>query len=220
MSSIVNPEPLNVRSMERWAAFRARIHAWPLEKLQARAAQLVEKHFPDHPGRRDALQRSLAEAEEEGELADGLILAALRTGEIRAAISYPPSAHCYLLERFSWTMVFKRPDALKAIEDGVAPSFLAKSPLQTIEQELARRPMFVAKGEGNAFDWPAPPSEAQLRRAAMELVVQLGSAPPKKAEFIAALLERCPGCTAHRAGKAWGEHTPTAWRRPGRRRRN
>jgi len=217
MPPLVNPEPHNVRSMEAWGAFRLRVHEWPLERLRERGEDLVRQHFADHDGYRDALLRYLTEADEHGDLADALIIAALRLGEITAFVSHPPSSHGYALERFSWKTYFKPTDALRAIEEGAAPRPLLEFARQTIERELANRPLFVSKVEASAFLRLKPPSEAQLSKVAMALVDEHLHAPLKKGDFIAALLERCPGCSAHRAGKAWGDHTPAAWRKPGRR---
>lgn len=158
---LLNPEPRSVRSMETWAAFRRRVHAWPLEKLRARGAELVEEHFPNHAGHREALRRYLAEADEEGELADGLILAALRLGEITAFVSHPPSCHGYALEHFTWRTFFRLADVLRAIEDGVAPRPLREFVAQSIERELADRPLFIGSRSG----W-APQTEAAERGAA------------------------------------------------------
>jgi len=219
MPTLVNPEPHTVRTMEAWAPFRARVHAWPTEKLRARGAELVEEHFPDHAGHREQLRQYLAEAEGEGDLADALILAALRLGEITAFASHPPSLHAYALRRFPWRTFFRPPDALHAIETGAAPRQLAGFVHQSIERELANRPLFIRKLEAAAFLRLRPPSEARLRKAAMALVNEHLHAPLKKREFTDLLLKRCAGCSEHRARLAWAAYAPVAWRRPGRRRR-
>jgi len=217
MPTLVNPEPRDVRVMERWSASRERVHAWPLEKLRARAAQLCATHFPDSTLLRKALERDLADGDEEGNLADVLILAALRTGELTAFIFLPPSAHCFALERFFWSTFFRREDALKAIEDGDAPWPLRDFVPQSIEGRLADCPLFASKAEVKALLKLKPPSEAQLRKSAKGLVAAHKHAPMKRAQFVSALMAECPGCSAHRAGRAWKEHAPAAWRRPGRR---
>jgi hypothetical protein len=219
MPKLVNPEPRNVRNMERWSAFRERIHAWPLEKMRGRAAQFSDTHFPDSALLRKALKSSLARGDAEGNLADVLILAALRTGELTAFIYLPPSTHCFALERFFWSTFFQRDDALKAVEEGDAPWPLRDFVPQSIEGRLADCPLFVSKAEANAFLKLKPPSQLSIKEASKALVAEYRDAPLKKAQFISLLMARCPGCSANHAGQAWKLYVPAKWRKPGRRRK-
>jgi hypothetical protein len=217
MPALVRPKPVDVRSMQEWAAFRSRVHELPMEALRARAEELVETLIPDDEARREVFRRQLGEADDKAEFADTFILTVLRLGEITAYISLPPSDNCYALERFSWRTVFKLADVQRAIETGDAPRLLRE--FESIEHDLAARPLFVRKSEANALLKLKTPSEAELRAIAVALVDGHFQAPLKKAEFLAALLRHCPGCSVHRAGKTWQAYAPAAWRRPGRRRR-
>lgn len=221
---LVNPEPRSVHGMERITALLRRLEALPLQKLRALGHALVLKHYANFPRVKQKVERDLREAEEDSDLPRLLILEGLiMEGELTAYAYHPPSENCFGVERVVWHSVLRLDQALGAIENGRAPQVLKdRYPAQSIEYELGDRPLFVLKSQTKSFLRVRPPSEANVRRAARAIVREHKKSsrqPMIRRDFVAALVESCPGCSQHHARtRAWPAHVPKAWRKGGRRR--
>ena len=206
------------------SALLQRLEALPLPKLRALGRALVQKHYASSPAVKQKVERDLADAEQDGDLPRFLILEGLiMEGELTAHVYHPPSENCFEVRRVVWHSVLRLDQALGAIEHGRAPRVLRDAyPAQSIEHELGNRPLFVLKSQSKSFLRTRPPSEADVRRAAQEIVREHKKSsrePMRRRDFVAGLVERCPGCSPHRAQtRAWPAFAPKAWRKGGRRR--
>jgi hypothetical protein len=219
----IDPTPVPVGTMVRWSELTDRLNEWPIDKVRARGEDLRAAQEQTDPSLVPAIERELMDAEDH-ELADVLILLALRSREISAYLGFPPSNNCYRIEPFCWNSLINRADSLEAIEKGVAPQIFFRFPHQTIESDLANRPLFIRKADMNAFLKLKPPSNKSLTTAAGEIAAEHkkkhGAAPMKKSDFVAKLMGRYPGCTSSRAEGVWAREVPRSWRKPGRRKRS
>jgi hypothetical protein len=178
-------------------------------------------HFQDSPRSKNAIERDLEEAEKDGDLPRVLILLGLSLeGELTAYIYHAPWQNCFELYRFCWSKIFRVEESLFDIENGRAPEFLSRYPVQSPERELVNRPLFVPKSQAKNFLRARTASEAAVRRAAEDVIREHRKAsrlPLIKRDFIDRLVASCLGCTRHRASQAWKDHTPRHWRKGGRR---
>ncbi len=216
----IDPEPVSVKTMATWSSFTDQLQAWELRQLKERAIQFIEDQTTAYRRLGQKLKRDLKQASND-ELGEELILAALKVGAIRAYASFPPSIQCYKIEPYFWDLVVSHPEAIDAIREGICPDELMKFSDQTLERDLANRPLFIDKSNLKQFLKLRPTSAAQLRREAKEIIAahkrRRSSLPMIKNDFTDELIRRRPDCTKHRAEEIWSMEVPAAWRRPGRR---
>ena len=220
MEMFVDPTPRPPSGMVPWEKFLDLIRATALETLRLRAKAMCTLEIEDFEPLRDAMLRELEDADEEGDLPDGLIFVGLKLGVFPAFAYLPTAASCYEIKRFYWSY-FQR-DAREAIETGCARLPTSGLIFQSIESDLANRPLFVPAGAVKDLLNLRPPSVVALDKLARKVIAehQAGtSMKMRKRDFVRRVMELAPACNKERVEGAWTKHAPAAWKRPGRPRR-
>lgn len=223
MEMLVDPTPHPPLGMVAWEKFLDRIRAVPTETLRIRAKAMCALEIEDYEPLRVAMLRELDDAYEEGELPDILIFVGLKLGVFPAFAYLPTAGSCFELKRFYWSTFSRRWIALEAIETGCARLPTSGLIFQSIESDLANRPLFVPAGAVKDLLNQRPPSVASLDKLAKKVIAdhQIATAlKMRKRDFVDRIRELAPGCSRESAERAWVKHAPAAWKRPGRPRRS
>ena len=222
MEMLVDPTPYPPLGMVAWEKFLDRIRAVPTETLRVRAKAMCALEIEDFEPLRNAMLRELEDADADGDLPDILIFVGLKLGVFPAFAYLPTAGSCFELKRFYWSTFSRRWIALKAIETGCARLPTSGLIIQSIESDLANRPLFVPAGAEKDLLNLRPPSNDTLDKLARKVIADHHVATPmkmRKRDFVVRLMELAPGCNKERAEAAWTKHAPAAWKRPGRPRR-
>lgn len=220
MEMLVDPTPCPLEEMVPWEKFLQRINDVPAEILKNRAEAICEMEIEDNDVR-VGFRRELETADADGALANALIFVGLKLGVFPAFAYLPTAASCYEIKRFYWSTFSQSWKALEAIETGCIrlPTNLVR---QSIESDLANRPLFVLVNAEKDILNLRPPSDAALSRMAARIISDhqaQSAAKMRKRDFVKRVVELAPGCNKERAERAWTQHAPAAWKRPGRPRR-
>jgi hypothetical protein len=216
MGMLVDPIPKPVRDKISWEAFVEQVNSVPLEILRHRASNVCDEI--EYTPVRNAFRRELEAAELDGDLAEGLILAALKLGILNAYAYLPQASSCFALNSFYWH-TFSRRHADRALQTGSASLPITDLVPQSIESDVANRPLFVTADAVKDLLNLRPPSNAALERLATKIISDHQASTTRKLrkrDFVARLMRLSPGCSKNRAQAAWTNHAPPAWRRPGR----
>lgn len=220
MEMLVDPMPHPLQGMMSWERFLDAIRDVPLETLRTRATAICETEIEeDLEPLRMAVRHELQAADEEKHLPDVLIFIGLKLGVVAAYAYLPTAGNCYQLKRLYWSVFSRRWVALEAIETGCTRLPVGGLIPQSIESDLANRPLFVPAGAVKDLLNLRPPSMAALDRLAKKVIADhlVGTTSKmRKRDFVGRVIALAPGCSRERAERAWTNHAPAAWKRPGR----
>ncbi len=220
MPMLVDPTPRTPSEMMPWEKFLTAIRATAHEALRVRAKTMCALEIEDFEPLRNAMLRELDDADQDGHLPDGLIFVGLKLGVFPAFAYLPTAASCYEIKRFYWSY-FQR-NALEAIKTGrnrLPDDLLIQ---QSIESDLANRPLFVPVDAVKDLLNLRPPSLVDLNKLAKKVIDdhRLSSdLKLRKRDFVDRVIAFAPLCNKERAEGAWAKHAPPDWKRPGRPRR-
>jgi hypothetical protein len=211
----IDPTPNSVEKMLPWSTLTDQLDGLPPAELRGVVNQFIDEEL-EAVKVLSPIKRGLAAATDD-ELAEKYVLAALKIGTIHAHASYPPSNYTYRIEPFFWHFVIDDADAITAIKKGIVPALFLGNADQSLERELANRPLFVEGSTPRSFSKLRPPSEKKLKDTARAIIrSHPDSSRMKKGDFINELMRRCPGCSKNRAARMWAATAPQAWRKAGR----
>ena len=179
-----------------------------------------------HPPFAARTRERLQNAEADGDLDIQLLDVALVLNELKAYALRPNTNSLYGVKSSWWNSIGSSLEREQSIKGGIWAVNRAVFKEQTPEWEVAHRPLYVMEKVAKRLLQPRPPSEAQLRREAQAIIGAFHAENPgadqkmKRADFVAAIKMRLPGCNTTAALRAWKNFKPASWRDPGRRRKS
>jgi hypothetical protein len=217
---LFDPTPRSLKGLIPWENFWKRLVQLPFQHLQSKADEILSRLEAESAPLAKAKRKILAEAETPEEYASELVVIALEWAELTAYVSYPTKDKAFRIKAFVWsTRQISEENAFRSIEDGVLKLDPQKYPPNSLERELANRPLFIERGVASEWFDVRPTSEAMQRETADAVIAEFKSATGnrrmKREDFIVSLMERLPGLSRERAKKLWRERAPPNWKMPG-----
>jgi hypothetical protein len=217
---LIDPVPVDTKgllSLIRVVETAQNLHLEQLETIgdELCAAQEVSE-FPEFAR---WMRAQLKQGRDDGDLHIQTIRVALSNGELTAYLLRPATDSAYRLSTAWWYNLGSLYDVDRSIEKGIFVISRKHFEEQSLEWEVAGRPLLVTKKQANRFLKQRQPSNAQLGRAAKAIVEQFLLKNPgqelTKADFIKMMMNRLPACNKASGARAWKNNAPAAWRRPG-----
>jgi hypothetical protein len=222
---LVAPKPCSLKNLDAWRDFWSRVARLSAAKLEALSVELCHRQETAHYHLVHSVRQQLDAARAGDDLARELVRVALWLGDLTAFASYPTKDKAFAIDSSVWdVMALGYHDAHRSIEDGIFAINCAKYRANSIERELANRPLFINGGVADRWLRIGPPSGAQQCKTAKAIIkhhkVRHGVQPMRKADFVTAAVDALPGLTRHRAEQLWGDHAPEAWKKAGTKKGN
>lgn len=211
---LVDPTPRSLKNLDAWKNFWARVRLLKPAQLEAKAIDLCLQQEKAYAPVASNIRRQLKLARAEEDLARELVRIALWVGDLKAYASYPTKDKAFPIDPEVWgDMGRDYHDAHRSIEEGIFAIDSARWGPNSIERELANKPLFIAK-EG-AIGWlRIRPSLAQQSKIAKAIINQHKLM--RREDFKTAMTDAVPGLSRSRAMQLWREHVPEEWKKPGR----
>jgi hypothetical protein len=197
--------------------------ATDLNVVRARSDELIAAQMEAWPTLGRAIRRRLEVAEEHGLLRQEFLQVSLWLGAIKIYVGDPLYGKAFAFEPIVWSGVldenFEPSKWLETAEfvidrgllpDGSLANRLAHLPLYGSERDLDR---LVGRRAASAAD-----QRAMARTIVADHQAGHGDQPMLRYDFVAAICEALPGLSKRRARELWRMHSPSPWRRGGRRR--
>ena len=222
---LVDPTPCSLKNLDAWGTFWARVGLLSAANLETIARELCRSQENAYSPLAASVRQQLNAGRADDGFARELIRIALWLGDLTAYVSYPTKKIAFAVEPTVWdVMALGYHDARRSLEDGIFAINGAKYPANTIERELANRPLFVNRGVANRWLRIRPPSGAQQCKIAKAIIKhhkdRHGVQPMRKADFVTAAVDALPGLTRHRAEQLWGDHALEEWKKAGTKKGN
>jgi len=217
---LVDPKPSSLSNLDPWRNFQARVGELRASMLEAIANRLCRQQETAYPPLAKCVRQQLAAAREDDDLARELIRIGLWLGDLTAYASYPTKEKVFAIHPQVWdVMALDYHDAYRSIDDEIFAIDEAKYRANSIERELANRPLFIKRDVANRWLRINVFGGAQQRETAKAIIKrhkdQHGEQPMRKADFIKDAVERHPGLIPTKALQLWRDLAPEKWKRPG-----
>ena len=217
---LVEPKPSSLKNLDPWRNFRERVGQLSASELEAIADELCHRQETAYSPLAKRVRQQLDAAREEDDLVRELVRIALWLGDLTAHASYPTKEKAFAIHPQVWdAMALGYHDAYRSIEEGIFAIDEAKYRANSIERELANRPLFIKRDVANRWLQINPPGGARQRKTAEAIIKHHkdhhGEQPMRKADFVKAAVDQLTGLSPNRAMQLWRDHAPPAWRRPG-----
>ena len=217
---LIDTELHRAKGMVPLRRLTEKLEELPVTQLEKIGERLRAAQEAEDPTFVNLVQSPLNEGRVYGDLHVQVILAALAIGELTAYVLRPHTNSAYKLSTGMWRVVGAFHDTARSIEKGLLA--LRGYPTDEIAPrwEIENRPLLMKKSDFDQFLRLRLPSEAQLRRAAQDIVSRFQRDYPdqrnKKDNFVEQMKTMAPGCTRQWAFRMWEEYAPSAWKMPGR----
>jgi hypothetical protein len=200
---LVDPKPSSLRNLDPWRNFRERVGQLSVAELEAIADRFCREQETAYSPLVNCVRQQLDAAREEDDLAGELLRIALWLGDLTAYASYPTKDKAFPIDAKVWdVMAHGYHDADRSIEDGIFSIDYGKYRANTIERELANRPLFINEGVANRW-LRIKPSGAQPRKTAREIIKHFkdhhGEQPMRKDDFVEAAMDELTGLSRNQA---------------------
>jgi hypothetical protein len=180
---LVAPKPCSLTNLDAWRDFWSRVDRLSAAQLEALSVELCHRQETAHSHLVHRVRQQLDAARSEDDLARELVRVALWLGDLVAYASYPTKDKTFTIDTKVWdVMALGYHDAYRSIEDGVFAIDCAKYRANSIERELANRPLFINRGVANRW----------LR--IMQPVGRSNARPPRQSSKITKSVMACNRC--------------------------
>jgi hypothetical protein len=216
----VDPRPRSAFKLIPVREFMELFDALPSEHVETMVIDLLRRQTDAFPAVARNIRHRLDAARARGDFRHEVVRVLLWLGEL-VAFALAPGADCYRVEAFVWDELDpSRHDARESLEKWIFAIRAEPHKPNTIERELANRPILLEGASANRLLEIRPPSLARQSKIARAVIDGFTASHPaermKKEAFVRAVKRQLPELSKQAIIRLWGQLAPEDWKRPGR----